>query len=144
MRFMRGFSEIIETKTSIAPQVLVAAGTTNGSVVSRADRLGAKLVFNVGTMTGTNAAVSLALQTGELSNGSDMTQAYDSNGVAYTLPAVTAATADQEININYSGFGEYVRVVLVATGSGTLAIPVHCTMIQGGAQYDAIDTLAVR
>jgi hypothetical protein len=115
----------------IAP-ALQAAGDANGTVIDRFGFLDAIVHLKVGAASGTPTAqgVSLKIQTGDASDGSDMADVTDA-----TIAALAADNAEAELNLDLSGYKQYIRPVVTTafTGGTTPKIPVAVTVAIGNA-----------
>jgi len=113
--------------------VALAAGSVNGLVIDRLGFEDAKVHLKVGAATGSPTAqgVSLKMQAGDASDGSDMA---DVSGD--TIAALTTDNAEGNLNVDLSGYKRYLRVVATVTFTGgtTPAIPVAVTVALGNAR----------
>lgn len=110
----------------------LAAGSVNGLIIDRLGFDDAKVHLKVGAATGTPTAqgVSLKMQTGDASDGSDMADVAND-----TIAALTADNAEGSLNVDLSGYKRYLRVVATVTFTGgtTPAIPVSVAVALGGS-----------
>lgn len=124
--------ESIKIAAGINPASL-SAGSSNGLTIDRLGYLDAKVHLKAGAATGTPSAqgVSLKMQTGDASDGSDMADV-----AGDTIAALTANNAEANLNIDLSGYKRYLRVVATVTFTGgtTPAIPAAATVALGGAR----------
>lgn len=113
--------------------VALAAGSVNGLVIDRLGFEDAKVHLKVGAATGTptTQGVSLKMQTGDASDGSDMVDV-----TGDTIAALTADNAEGRLNVDLSGYKRYLRAVATVTFTGgtSPAIPVAVTVALGNAK----------
>lgn len=122
--------ESIKTVAGINP-VALAAGSVNGLVIDRTGFYDAAVHLKVGAATGapTEQGVSLKMQTGDASDGSDMVDV-----AGDVIEALTTDNAEKKLNIDLSGYKQYLRVVTTVTFTGGTSptIPVAVSVVLGG------------
>lgn len=122
-------AENIKLKNILTPNTQTA-GTVTGSVIDRAGFYDAVILLSVGAATGAPTAqgVSLKVQTGDASDGSDLA---DVSGA--TITALTTDNAEAELNIDLNGFKRYFAVVVTTTFTGGTSpkIPVSIAAALG-------------
>jgi hypothetical protein len=134
MRFLRGWGELVLHKVTLGPQTISTSTTTNGTVVNRTGEMGSLITANIQSISGTGASVYLQLQTGTLSNGSDMANAIDKFGNPLILGPYTAQTLNIQKAVDMSGLNDYVRLAAVSSATaGSPTIVLDAAFILGGA-----------
>ena len=119
-------SENIQKKIALAAQLATGSGTVAGTGVSAQGFRNALLEINAGTITGTNAAVTVKLQDSpDNSTWTDVTSASQ---------AITS-TGVYLINIDMQKRQQYLRAYATIAGSGTLSVPFSATFDLANAQY---------
>lgn len=121
--------ESAKVTAGINPAAL-SAGSANGIILDRFGFYDAIVHLKVGAVTGSPTAqgVALKVQTGDQSDGSDFA---DVTGDA--IAALTANSAEAELNLDLNPYKRYFRVVTTTTFTGgtTPAIPVAVSVVLG-------------
>lgn len=125
---------------ALNPAAPYSAGTTNGIVVLRLNYNSLIVGLAVGAATGTptSFSVTVKIQTGNESNGSDMADLIDpETGEAYTTGALIANNTNVYKPLLIDGAKKYIRVVQTVTFVGGTAptIPSACAFTLGDETY---------